>query len=82
MNKDINQWMVKRKFAKNEFAAHHMFIGLRLSEVPRFWARVKRIVMYRDWRNSGAYPKSNTRACYDKAIAGERVPKLNLDIKL
>jgi len=72
---NVNEWMVKNKLAKNEFAAHYMFVGLQLSDVPRFWARVYRVLLYRDWRNSQTFGK-DTAPCYAKAIAGERVEKL------
>jgi hypothetical protein len=73
---DINQWMIKYKFAKNEFNAMHIFNGLDLAHEPRFWKRVHRVILYRDWRNSKIFKTS--AECYAKAIAGERVAKLDL----
>jgi hypothetical protein len=72
---NINEWMVEHKLAKNSFAAHYMFSGLELSKLPRFWARVHRVLLYRDWRSSQVFGKA-TAPCYEKAISGERVPKL------
>ena len=70
---NINEWMIKYKFAKNDFNANAIFNGLELSRIPRFWARVHRIILYRDWRNSKVFG-GKTAECFAKAIAGERVP--------
>ena len=64
---DINQWMIAHKYAKNEFNAYHIFNGLDLAHEPRFWARVKRILLYRKWRTSKVYAA---------AIRGERPEEL------
>lgn len=74
---EILNWMVEHKYAKNEFAARRMFEGLELNTVSRFWARVHRVILYRDWRNSQAFGK-NTAPCFNKAILGERVDKLRI----
>ncbi len=71
---DINQWMIAHKYAKNEFNAYHIFNGLDLAHEPRFWARVKRILLYRKWRTSKVYNK--TADCYAAAIRGERPEEL------
>ena len=47
---DINQWMIRHKYAKNDFNAMHIFSGLELAYEPRFWKRVHRVILYRDWR--------------------------------
>lgn len=73
---DILNWMVLHRYAKNEFSAYHIFKGLKLSEVARFWERVHRVMLYRRWRKSGIYPEKDTASCYVKAIAGERVGTL------
>lgn len=75
---NINVWMVNHKLAANSFAANHIFVGLQLSKVPRFWMRVHRVLLYRDWRNSKVY--NDTASCYQKAISGERAPKMLFEV--
>lgn len=74
---EILNWMVEHKYARNEFAARRMFEGLELNNVPTFWARVHRVILYRMWRDSQVFGK-NTAPCFAKAIAGERVNKLEI----
>lgn len=65
MTNNINEWMVAHKYADNLFAANHIFQGLQLSAVPRFWMRVKLVLLYRAYRDAGepskiAYLKART----------------------
>ena len=73
---DINHWMIQHGYAKNEFNASHIFKGLDLGHEPRFWARVKRIMLYRRWRTSQIF--STTLECYEAAKRGERPSELEL----
>ena len=50
---DINQWMINHKYAKNEWNSQHIFNGLKLYEVKRFWERARRVIVYRLWRDAG-----------------------------
>ena len=65
---DINQWMIDHKYAKNVFNANHIFQGLKLFEIKRYWERVRRVVLYRKWRDVGE-PSS---VAYQNAIVGKR----------
>lgn len=67
---DINQWMVAHKYAKNIFSANHIFNGLRLFETPRFWERVRRVVLYRKWRDAGENPS----IAYQNVLDGKHAP--------
>ena len=74
---NIVEWIIENKFARNEFQAAHIANGLRLAEIrnnPEL--QQERVKLYRAWRDSQTYPKSDTQSCYDKAIAGEKVPEL------
>lgn len=71
---DINQWMIRHGYAKNDFNANHIFKGLDLAHEPRFWARVKRVMLYRRWRTSGVF--NNTADCYEAAKRGEKPEEL------
>ena len=74
MSTDICQWMVASKLAVNDFSARHIFSGLELCKVRRFWARVRLIILYRRWKRSG----ENTQAAYERAKRGERPPRFEL----
>ena len=74
---NIIDWMIDNKYAKNKFQAWHIAEGLKLIDLrdnPK--AQQERVKLYRAWRDSQAFPKSDTASCYAKAIAGERVPEL------
>ena len=68
MSQDINHWMVANKYADNGFAANHIFVGLGLAKVPRFWMRVKLVMLYRLHRDSG----EPSKVAYAKALTGKR----------
>jgi len=72
--KDINVWMTEHKYADNVFAASHIFAGLQLSRVPRFWQRVKLVMLYRLHRDSG----EPSKFAYTKALTGVRPLMLEL----
>lgn len=70
---EIVNALVAEKIARNEFQAAHILNGLKLTSLKSDEV-MPRARIYRDWRNSGIYPKADTASCYAKAIAGERVP--------
>lgn len=61
--------------ASNDFQASHIANGLKLWECETDEERLERARLYRDWRNSQYFKKSDTKSCYEKAIAGEKVPQ-------
>ncbi len=74
---NIIEWMVQDKYAANVFAAAHIANGLKLIELRNdFEAQKARVLLYRAWRDSQSFPKSDTASCYKMAIAGEKVPEL------
>jgi len=68
---DICEWMIKHHYAKNVFNAQAIFIGLRLDLVPRFWERVQRIVVYRQWRDAG----ERSKIAFQNVLDGKQAPK-------
>jgi hypothetical protein len=68
--KDINEWMVAHKFAKNTFNAQAIFNGLRLYETRRFWERVKRVLIYRKWRDAG----ESSKTAFAYVLSGKSAP--------
>ena len=73
----IIEWIIEQKFAKNIFQASHIANGLKLTELHgNLEAQQERVKLYRAWRDSQTFPKSDTASCYAKAIAGEKVPEL------
>jgi hypothetical protein len=65
---NIIDWMIKHKYAENTFAANYIFNGLGLSQVSRFWMRVKLIILYRLHRDSG----EPSKVSYVKALTLKR----------
>ncbi len=65
---NICDWMIKYHYASHPRHADNIFNGLELSRVPRFWVRVKLVMLYRLHRDSG----EPSKVAYVKAIAGER----------
>ena len=72
MTNNINKWMVAHKYADNLFAANYIFQGLHLASVPRFWMRVKLILLYRAYRDTG----EPSKIAYLKAQSGRRPMEL------
>jgi hypothetical protein len=72
---NIIDWMIKHKYAVNQFAANHIFEGLGLSKVPRFWMRVKLIILYRLHRDSG----EPSKVAYKKALTLQRPLELFIE---
>ena len=69
---DINEWMVKNKYAKNVFNANHIFQGLELYKTSRFWERVRRVLLYRKWRDAG----EPSAVSYARTLADEKPKEL------
>lgn len=66
--------LIKDGIAFNQFQAAHLANGLKLYELNTEEEMLKRARLYRDWRNSKIFGK-DTKACYEKAIAGEPLPQ-------
>lgn len=75
---NIIEWMVNHKYADNNFAANHIFNGLNLSKIPRFWMRVKLVMLYRLHRDSG----EPSKIAYAKALTGQRPLMLPMEIQM
>lgn len=69
--------LIQNKIADNGFRAAHIVKGCRLAELETDEERLARARLYRDWRNSQIYGKQ-TAPCYEKAIAGEAVPVVDM----
>lgn len=67
--REIMDWMIAAKIAKNDFNAAAIVNGLKLHELPDDDARKARVILYRNWRNAGE--KSQT--AFAKAVAGEDI---------
>jgi len=57
MQEDLIKWMLVHKFAKNEYNATAMIALLELNDLPRFWVKCRRVIVYRQWRRAGENPK-------------------------
>ena len=72
---NIIQWIIEKKYAKNEFQAAHIANRLKLSELhDQPEAQQERVKLYRRWRDSQVYGK-NTAPCFEKAIEGIEAPQ-------
>jgi hypothetical protein len=71
---NVVEMLINDKIASNPFQAAHIANGLKLGECKTDEERLTRARLYRDWRVSQIFPKSDTASCYAKAIAGEAVP--------
>jgi hypothetical protein len=69
---DINEWMVKHKYAKNGFNAQAIFNGLKLYETPRFWKRVQSVLLYRKWRDAG----ESSKVSFENVLSGRKPPQV------
>jgi hypothetical protein len=68
------EMLIQDGIAKNQFQAAHIANGLKFGECKTSDEMLARARLYRDWRVSQIFPKSDTKSCYEKAIAGEAVP--------
>lgn len=74
---NIVEVIVDEKIADNNFHAANMLNVLECGKLANDEERLARCRLYKEWKQAG----ENKKAARLKAIAGERVPKLNLDIK-
>jgi hypothetical protein len=72
--KNIIDLLIDEKIADNDFRASHIANGCRLMDLKTDEEKLERARLYRDWRNSGAYHKSDTASCFAKAIEGAAAP--------
>ena len=68
---DINEWMIANKYAKNVFNAQHIFKGLKLYETNSYPERVRRVMLYRKWRDAG----EPSKVAYENTLSGKEPPK-------
>lgn len=71
---NIVEQLVAEGIAQNNWQAANIANGLDLIHCKDDDERMKRARLYRDWRNSQYFPKSDTKSCFEKAIAGEPAP--------
>lgn len=74
---NLTEWLLEEKIAHHWKHAQNIIVGLELFDLyneGKFDEIKARARLYRDWRNSQIYPKSDTKSCYEKAIAGVAVP--------
>ena len=67
--KNIMEWMIAEKIAKNEFNASAIINGLKLWDLKTEDEQKARIRLYRDWRNAG----EKSKVAFEKAIAGAKI---------
>ena len=67
--KEIIDWMIESKIAKNAFNASAIVNGLELWTLATDEERKARVKLYRDWRNAG----EKSAIAFEKAKAGKRV---------
>jgi len=73
--KNIMDWMITEKIAKNDFNAAAIVNGLKLHEVADDEARKSRVKLYRDWRNAG----EPSKVAFQHAINGDAIQALPID---
>jgi len=71
---NIVEQLVAEGIAQNNWQAANIANGLELMKCKNDEERMERARLYRDWRNSQAFPKSDTKSCFEKAIKGEPAP--------
>ena len=69
--REVRDWMIAAKLAKNDFNAAAIVNGLRLHELPDDDARKARVMLYRKWKPK-TDPKNElpTQQAFELAIAG------------
>lgn len=73
--KNIMDWMITEKIAKNDFNAAAIVNGLELHKLPTDEARKARVKLYRDWRNAG----EPSKVAFQHAINGDVIQSLPID---
>jgi hypothetical protein len=79
---NIITWLIENKHCRNVPHAEATIALLKLNELykTREPEIITRVQLYRAWRKSGMYKKSDRAACAMKAIAGEPVPEPAADM--
>ena len=67
--KEIIEWMIAEKIAKNGFNAAAIVNGLKLWELPSDDEKRARCKLYRDWRNAG----EKSAVAFANAIEGKKI---------
>jgi len=73
--KNIMNWMITEKIAKNDFNAAAIVNGLELHKVEGDDARKARVRLYRDWRNAG----EPSKVAFQRAINGDAIQALPIE---
>lgn len=63
---DVEKWMLKEGLAENEYAAHHIAVGLGLENVRAVEAKMALVRRYRRLRKAGLSPA----AAFEEARKG------------
>lgn len=67
--REIMDWMLSEKIAKNDFNASAIVNGLKLWELDNDEDKKARVRLYRDWRNAG----EKTKIAFEHAIRGDKI---------
>ena len=73
--KEIMNWMIAEKIAKNDFNAAAIVNGLELHKLPTDEAKKARVKLYRDWRNAG----EPSKVAFQHAINGDAIQALPIE---
>ena len=73
--KEIMDWMIEEKIAKNDFIAAAIVNGLELHKLDSDDAKKARVRLYRDWRNAG----EKTKIAFEHAIKGDIIQALPIE---
>ena len=73
--KNIMDWMITEKIAKNDFNASAIVNGLELYKLLTDDERKARVRLYRDWRNAG----EPSKVAFQHAINGDVIQSLPID---
>lgn len=73
--KNIMDWMITEKIAKNDFYAAAIVNGLELYKLDSDEAMKARVRLYRDWRNAG----EPSKVAFQHAINGDAIQALPIE---
>lgn len=73
--KDLMNWMITERIAKNDFNASAIVNGLELYKLSTDDERKARVRLYRDWRNAG----EPSKVAFQHAINGDVIQALPID---
>ena len=73
--KDLMNWMITERIAKNDFNASAIVNGLELYKLSTDDERKARVRLYRDWRNAG----EKSKIAFEHAIKGDVIQALPIE---